>query len=122
MIEILPWIAVFVVSAGYLAQVVKIQQHREVRDLSPLSYIAWGIAYLILAYQGHLIDAPVFVLKNILTFALVVIILVQIAVHRDDEWHDEGDLYCQCSNELEPKWNYCPDCGQSTQSQSVQSQ
>jgi uncharacterized protein with PQ loop repeat len=112
MIELLPWIAVAVISTGYLAQIWKIHKHKEVRDLSPWAYVAWGIAYLILGYQGLVIEAPVFVLKNIITFILVTIILSQIHIHRNDEWHDDEDKYCKCSNELEPHWKYCPDCGE----------
>mgnify|MGYP001277610073 FL=1 len=111
MIEFLPWIAVAVICFGYLAQAIKIQVHKEVRDLSAWSFAAWGISYLILAYQGYLIDAPVFIYKNAITFGLVIIILTQIYLHRDDEWHDDEDKTCECGNELEPHWRYCADCG-----------
>jgi predicted membrane channel-forming protein YqfA (hemolysin III family) len=114
MIKLLPWLAVIIISTGYLAQIWKIHEHREVRDLSIWSYLSWGAAYLILAYQGYAIDAPVFIFKNVATFGLVLIILAQIYIHRDDEWHDDDDKACSCGNELEPHWKHCPDCGQRT--------
>ena len=110
-IYFLPYLAVAIISFGYLAQAIKIQIHKEVRDLSASSYVAWGISYLILLYQGYLIQAPVFMYKNAITFGLVLIILTQIYIHRDDEWHDDQDKICECGNELEPHWRYCADCG-----------
>jgi uncharacterized protein with PQ loop repeat len=111
---IVPWLAVVVISSGYLAQIIKIQAHREVRDLSWLSYLAWGIAYSLLAYEAYLIDSNIFIFKNVLTFLFVCVILAQIYHHRDDEWHDGEGPICVCSNELEDNWKFCPDCGVTT--------
>lgn len=110
----LAWIAVAVLSMGYLAQIVKIAQHKEVRDLSWVSYTLWALAYLILGYEAWVLEAPVFVFKNGLTFVLVTILIGQIAYHWNDEWHAEEDATCSCGNELEPHWNFCPDCGDIT--------
>lgn len=107
-----PWIAVSLLCAGYAAQIHKIHVHREVRDLSIISYLSWGLGYLVLAYEAYVIDAGVFLAKNAITLGLVVVIVAQIWYHRDDEWHDDEDTSCICGNEIEPNWSYCPDCGQ----------
>lgn len=111
---ILAWVAILVLSVGYVAQIVKIAQHREVRDLSWPSYALWALGYLVLGYEAWLIDSPIFIFKNSLTFVLVSILIGQIWYHRDDEWHDLEDANCSCGNELEPHWKFCPDCGDIT--------
>jgi predicted membrane channel-forming protein YqfA (hemolysin III family) len=114
MLHIIPWVAIFILSIGYLAQIIRIQVHREVRDLSTIGFISLGIGYIILGYEAFLIGSGVFLFKNVLTLLLVLIILGQIWYHRDEEWHDETDVLCQnCTNEMEDNWKYCPDYGTS---------
>ena len=108
-------LAVTMLCLGYLAQIIKIHRHREVRDLSLPAFLGFGIAYVILGYEGYLIDSHIFLIKNIIAFFLVLTIVGQIWHHQDDEWHDEADVYCNCGNELEDIWKYCPDCGIKTE-------
>lgn len=109
---IIPWLAIVVLNAGYWAQIYKINEHREVRDLSTTSYVLFGLAYIILAYESHLIESSVFLVKNILTTVSVGVIIGLIIYHRDDEWHDDEDKICNCGNELETHWKFCADCGE----------
>lgn len=107
-----PWIAISLLCAGYMAQIHKIHVHKEVRDLSIIGYLSWGLGYLVLAYEAYTIDSNVFLAKNGITLALVIIIVAQIWCHRDAEWHDDEDTQCNCGNEIEPHWSFCPDCGE----------
>jgi len=111
--HIIVWIAVVALCFGYLAQIAKIQQHREVRDLSKLGFISLAVAYIVLGYEAYLIESQIFLIKNCVAFCLVITILVQVWYHQDDEWHDEEDASCKCGNELEEFWKFCPDCGES---------
>lgn len=115
--DLIPWIAVIALCAGYLAQIHKIHVHREVRDLSIISYLSWGLGYLVLSYEAYQMGADIFLAKNAITLGLVAVIVSQIYYHREDEWHDDDDTSCSaCGNEIEPRWQYCPDCGQQQES------
>lgn len=114
--DVLPWIAVLALNAGYWVQIIKIHQHREVRDIAIASYICFDIAYTILAFEAYHIDSTIFLVKNILTFISTSILIGQIWYHRGDEWHDDESKICpntECPNEIEDIWNFCPDCGTS---------
>jgi uncharacterized protein with PQ loop repeat len=103
-------LAVIILCIGYLAQIAKIHRHREVRDLSIVGFTSLAIAYVILGYEAYLINSRVFLIKNCMTFLLVTTILAQIWYHRDDEWHNDEGPFCECGNELENNWKFCPDC------------
>jgi len=112
--DILPWVAVLALNAGYWVQIIKIHRHREVRDIAIASYICFDIAYTILALEAYHIDSTIFLVKNILTFISTSILIGQIWYHRDDEWHDDENKICnnpKCPNEIENQWAFCPDCG-----------
>jgi len=110
-LDILPWLAVLALNAGYWAQIIKIHRHKEVRDLSIYSYILFDVAYGFLGYEAYVISSELFLIKNILTFISTSIIIYLIYKHRGDEWHDDEDKFCVCGNELEQHWSYCTDCG-----------
>lgn len=106
----------------YIAQIMKIHVHREVRDFSIAGFLSLALAYIILGYESYLIDSTLFLVKNSIAFCLIIIILGQIWYHRDDEWHDEDDASCiSCENELDTPWKFCPDCGQKINLKDVKS-
>lgn len=106
------WVAVFILAIGYWAQVFKITIHREVRDLSIVSYSLLAVGFAILTYTAWVEDSNVFIAKQILTLAPSLIIVFQIIYHRDDHWHDGAAKGCAwCGTELETGWRHCPDCG-----------
>lgn len=112
--QVLAWSAVAFLAMGYWAQVWKIHQHREVRDLSIVSYSLLAVGFAILTYTAWEQKSVVFIIKQILTFIPCGIIVFQIIRHKEDEWHDARDTVCSwCGNELEPHWRHCPDCGAS---------
>ena len=111
LLAILPWIAIVVLNAGYWTQIYKIYKHREVRDLSYVSFLLFDISYIILAYESYMIESYVFLIKNILTTISSSVIIFLIFIHKDDEWHDDADTICECSNEIENHWKFCADCG-----------
>lgn len=119
MLDILPWLAIIILNAGYWVQIYKIHKHKEVRDLSITSFLLFDLAYMILAYESYLINSNVFLVKNILTGISTFIIISLIYIHQDDEWHDDDDKICSCGNELESHWKFCADCGKPAKSEKI---
>lgn len=49
--------------------------------------------------------------KQIATIIPVIVVIVQIHLHKKDRWHDDHDPFCsKCKSEMEPNWKYCPEC------------
>jgi len=112
MIHTLSWIAIVILAMGHMAQIYRIHQHKEVRDLSPWMYIFWIAGCSILALEGIAVESPVFACKNILMIVLMSTILGQIWYHQRDHWHDDDDGVCNdCGAEQESEWVVCPYCG-----------
>ncbi len=111
-VQILSWIAVFLLSISYWFQIWKIHIHKEVRDLSMVYHVFLALGFGILAYTAWVEDSTIFLVKQIATTIPVCVIIGQIIIHKEDRWHDEDDPYCQkCNSELEMPWNHCPFCG-----------
>lgn len=110
--EIIPWIAVFTLSLGYWAQVWRIHEHKEVRDLSIVSYSLLAVGFFIMAIKAYYDGSTIFFIKQVATFLPATIVIFQIIKHRDDHWHDSHNPHChECKEELEIYWKYCSYCG-----------
>ena len=108
LLEIIPWLAVVLLSLGYWSQVLKIHKHKEVRDLSLKSYAFLATGFMVMSLRAWADGSVIFLVKQIATFIPVAIIIYQIRIHKDDHWHDENDEHCSsCGFELEPHWNNC---------------
>ncbi|HAA53419.1 MAG TPA: hypothetical protein DCE42_01605 [Myxococcales bacterium] len=113
LLQIVPWVAVVLLSLGYWSQVRKIQLHKEVRDLSMMSYVLLAFGFSIMSWQAIREGSAIFLFKQVMTLIPVTIIIYQIVIHQGDTWHDEDALHCgACDNELEVRWSYCPACGE----------
>lgn len=113
-VELLPWFAVLVLSLGYWSQVWKIHVHKEVRDLSILSYGLLALGFCIMSWKAYQEGTVIFLVKQVMTLIPVSIVIAQIWLHRGDAWHDENAPLCAgCDKELEELWQYCPACGES---------
>ena len=111
MLYALSWTAVVFLAASYWFQIVKIQQHREVRDISIAYHVFLAIGFGILIWTAWEENSLIFFVKQVVTFVPVVVIILQILWHRKDRWHDEEDPFCRkCNAEIEPQWKYCPYC------------
>lgn len=110
--DVLPWLALVLLSLGYWSQVWKVHVHREVRDLSVLSYFFLAIGFVVMGIRAFKDGATIFLVKQFVTLIPVVVLIAQIYIHRDDRWHDDDDEFCvSCGEELEPQWTFCPYCG-----------
>ncbi|TNE51372.1 MAG: zinc ribbon domain-containing protein [Deltaproteobacteria bacterium] len=110
--DVLPWIALVLLSLGYWSQVWKTHVHREVRDLSMISYVLMAIGFVIMGLRAFHEGSVIFLTKQFATLIPVAVLIGQIYYHRDDRWHDDADELCSsCNEELEPQWSFCPYCG-----------
>jgi len=115
LISMLPWVAIVVLSFGYWSQVWKIHQHKEVRDLSIVSYTCLAVGFVIMSMQAYQEGSVIFLLKQVMTLIPVSIVIFQIWAHKGDQWHDDAAPLCKaCDHELEELWDYCPYCGTQT--------
>lgn len=111
-LNILSWLAVFLLSTSYWFQIWKIHIHKEVRDLSMTYHILLALGFGILTYTAWAEDSMIFLVKQIATTIPVCVIIAQIVLHKEDRWHDDSDPHCiKCNSELELIWNHCPYCG-----------
>lgn len=112
--DMIPWIAVVLMSVGCWSQVYRIHVHREVRDISYLYFIMLMCGYVILAIEAWNTGSNVFLGKQIAVIIPTTVILIQKYIHSQDKWHDDSDKICgRCKTELENGWNFCPSCGDS---------
>ncbi|HUV84457.1 MAG TPA: PQ-loop repeat-containing protein [Methanosarcinales archaeon] len=112
MIEYLAWLAVIILPLSYWIQVARIARHKEVRDLSLLSYCLMACGFALLSVQAYSEGSTIFLTKQLLVLLPALTTVILIIYHRKDEWHDDKDKLCStCTNELEPHWDYCTDCG-----------
>ena len=115
-LTVIPWLAVAILSLGYWAQVWRIHLHKEVRDLSLLSYAMLAFGFSIMAVKAYHEQSVIFMVKQVATLIPALFIVFQIWYHKDDRWHDDMDDSCRhCGSELEPHWSFCADCGTPTQ-------
>lgn len=112
----IPWTAVAILSLGYWAQVWKIHQHKEVRDLSILSYSMLAVGFTVMGIKAYFDGSFIFTVKQLATLIPTLFIIFQVWYHKDDRWHDDLDDFCRhCGSELEPHWSFCADCGTPTE-------
>lgn len=111
-IDVVSWIAIFLLSISYWFQIYKIHIHKEVRDIS-LSYnVLLGVGFAILGVTAYVERSVIFLAKQVLTTIPVIVIICQVIYHKGDRWHDEQDGHCaSCKEELELYWSHCPFCG-----------
>jgi len=75
-------------------------------------HVFLALGFGILTYTAWIENSSIFLVKQIATTIPVVVIIIQIIVHKGDQWHDDTDPFCRsCSNELQPAWNHCAYCG-----------
>lgn len=112
LLNTLSWIAIALLSVSYWFQIWKIHIHKEVRDISLTYNVLLAIGFAILGVTAYQEKSIIFLVKQVMTTIPVVIILIQVLVHRKDAWHEEGDSDCpQCKKHREKAWSFCPFCG-----------
>lgn len=112
-VSFLSWTAVTMLSLSYWFQIWKIHVHKEVRDLSVTYHILLALGFGILTYTAYAENSTIFLIKQIATTIPVLIIILQIYIHKSDRWHDNADPYCHiCNSEMELGWNNCAFCGE----------
>jgi hypothetical protein len=106
------WVAVGLLSISYWFQIIKIQIHKEVRDLSIIYHVCLAIGFGILTWTAWVEDSTIFFVKQVATTVPVIIIICQIIYHKNDSWHHKKAPDClQCRNHLELAWSFCAYCG-----------
>jgi hypothetical protein len=112
-INILSWSAVALLSVSYWFQIWKIHVHKEVRDLSMTYHVFLALGFGILTFTAWKENSTVFLVKQISTTIPVIIIIIQIYVHKSDHWQDDGEAFpcLSCDGDLEYSWNHCAHCG-----------
>jgi uncharacterized protein with PQ loop repeat len=87
-ISIISWTASVLLIAAFIPQIWRIHKHKEVRDLSVLSF--WGLLLgsLGLATEAYMVGSGPLFFKQLLTALCAIIILVQIKTHSKDKWED----------------------------------
>ena len=120
-LDILVWTASFGIPVSYIIQIKHNYEHRETRDFNIYSLMVADYAYLVYGIKSGMLEQTAFIAKYGLSFALCSLMIAQIIKYRKEgnEWHNDVNKYCSgqvkgklvCGNELEPRWDYCPDCG-----------
>lgn len=111
-LEVLSWIAIFLLSVSYWFQIWKIHIHKEVRDISLPYNILLAIGFGILGFTAYQEKSLIFLVKQITTTIPVIIIIAQVLYHKNDHWHEEEEVDCKsCNQEMEPFWHHCAYCG-----------
>lgn len=111
-IQVLSWMAIVILSISYWFQIWKIHVHREVRDISLTYNVLLAIGFGILGITAYQERSIIFLVKQIMTTLPVLIIILQVVIHRKDQWHDNELPRCkQCHRELEETWKFCAGCG-----------
>jgi len=110
---IFSWAAILLLSISYWFQIWKIHVHKEVRDISLVYHFLLAIGFGILIFTAYYENSLIFTVKQIATFIPVVVIIIQIMIHKKDHWHDNIDSSCcKCRKEIELDWDYCAYCGE----------
>lgn len=121
MITYFAYAAIAALGISYWFQVWKIQQHKEVRDISIGTFVLLLCGYSVMLLKAAEDGSSVFFWRQVATIVPVSVILFQIWYHRKDRWHDDEDPYCaNCQEELEPSWQYCPFCSNSLKKRKIQ--
>lgn len=112
-LTIFSWAAILLLSVSYWFQIWKIHVHKEVRDISLIYHILLAVGFGVLIFTAYYEKSLIFTVKQIATFIPVVIIIIQIIIHKKDHWHDSIDPNCcKCRKEMELDWDYCAYCGE----------
>lgn len=87
-IKILSWVASIMLIAAFIPQIWRIHIHKEVRDLSSLSF--WGLMLGSggLAVEAFLVGSGPLLFKQLATALCAGVILWQIKVHSKDRWEE----------------------------------
>ena len=118
--QVLSWLAIAILSVSYWFQIWKIHVHQEVRDLSFTYHVLLAIGFGILTYTAYVENSFIFMVKQVATTVPVIVIMLQILIHRKDRWHDDELPHCEeCHQELEDGWNFCSFCGLKQSSEAV---
>ena len=113
--EFFSWTAVFILAVAYWLQVIKIHKHKEVRDLSLISYSILSVGYFILLVESsYHFDADALA-KAIAVLIPCLVILVLINHNKHCEWVDKEAMKCfHCGKLLQPYHMFCSACGKNT--------
>jgi len=112
--EIFAWTAVAVISVSYWLQLFKIHRHKEVRDLSLISYSVLFIGYSFLFIEGLISFSILGIAKSVAVLIPCALTIFMIQHNKHCEWVDEDGFKCQhCGKSLQPHHLYCSSCGTS---------
>lgn len=107
--NILPWLAIICLSAGYWLQVLKIIQDQKVRGLSFKTFILLSLGFGIMGIRAYHDQSLIFLVKQIATMIPCLGIVTLIIYFRKKEKMPR--LCYGCKDELEDEWQFCPACG-----------
>ncbi|MCF7852057.1 MAG: hypothetical protein K9M07_02320 [Simkaniaceae bacterium] len=112
LLYVLSWMAIAILSISYWFQIWKIHVHKEVRDISLTYNVLLAIGFAILGFTAYEEGSVIFLVKQISTTIPVIIIIMQVIVHKRDAWTEVGFKKCsQCDKGLDVNWKFCPYCG-----------
>lgn len=113
--ECFSWSAVFILAVAYWLQVVKIHKHKEVRDLSLISYSILSVGYFFLLLESIYHFEPLSFAKSMSVLLPCLLILLLINHNKHCEWVDDDSFKCRhCGKSVQPFNMFCSSCGAST--------
>lgn len=110
--EIFSWVAIITFAVAYWLQVLKIYKHKEVRDLSLVSYSVLSAAYFLFSIEALYDWNPVLLGKAIVALIPCLVIIMLIIHNKHCEWVDDDSIKCShCGKALQPYHLFCSSCG-----------
>lgn len=87
-VSVAAWVASFGAVLTLLPQIWRIHVHKEVRDLSKISF--WGLAIFstILLMEAIYLKSGIYIVKQAGSALFAFIILWQIKIHEKDKWEE----------------------------------
>ncbi len=85
-LETIEWLSALLIPAALLFQIIRIYQHKEVRDLSLMTCVLFTLAYISLSIKAYNIDSQIFLLKNSLSLVLSIVLLIQRIYYKNSKW------------------------------------
>ena len=110
--DLFSWTAVLILAIAYWLQVIKIHRHKEVRDLSLISYSILSVGYALLLVESIYHYEPDALAKCIVVLVPCIIIVALINHNKHCIWVDEEKFKCfHCGKVLQPYHLFCSSCG-----------
>ena len=82
------WVASIIAILGFVPQIWRIHVHKEVRDLSKLSFWMLAVSSAVLFVEAIYLGSGVYIFKQLGALVFALIILWQIRTHEKDEWEE----------------------------------